>query len=341
MKKLCSIINCPCFCTLVLSLAISASAVAQCTNSNAFVSGNANTAFWSQSFTATCTGNLESVTVTVADENFHTFRVFDGEGCAVGLHTQTINCSSGTCLVTLNALVFVNNGAKYTFQFESNSSIATLVHNNTDTYADGLLMVNSNCFPLPRDVVFTVEIGTILPIELVLFTANLENQGIQLDWQTASEQDNRGFEVQRSTDALHWEVLYFENGNGTTVESHDYSYWDEKPASSINYYRLRQVDYDDQFKYSKIVCMKMKTDGSGFRLFPNPAKGQVEIEFPAVKTDALLQVFDQMGVLITSALLGEGQISYPVQLQGIPSGMYTVSFKGGDRTIVQKLVVLQ
>ena len=65
-----------------------------------------------------------------------------------------------------------------------------------------------------------------------------------LTWQTASELNNAGFEVERSADAKQWEVLGFVNGHGTTMEANDYKYLDAQPMRGMNYYRLSQTDFD-------------------------------------------------------------------------------------------------
>jgi hypothetical protein len=76
-------------------------------------------------------------------------------------------------------------------------------------------------------------------------------------------------------------------------------------------------------------------------VFPNPAKGQVEIKFPEADRERLLQVFNQQGVLVRSMVVAEGQAGEVLPLDAIPSGIYHVTIKGGDRTLAQKLVVLK
>ena len=79
----------------------------------------------------------------------------------------------------------------------------------------------------------------------------------------------------------------------------------------------------------------------GLAVFPNPAKGQVEIKFPEADRERLLQVFNQQGILVRSVVVAEGQAGEVLSLDDVPSGIYHVSIKGGDLMLAQKLVVLK
>ncbi len=88
----------------------------------------------------------------------------------------------------------------------------------------------------------------ILEVELLAFTAAVEQNGVRLSWRTASETDNLGFEVQRSFDGDRFESLGFVPGNGTSAREHDYTWFDAQTSRDVLYYRLKQVDRDGQFE---------------------------------------------------------------------------------------------
>lgn len=123
-----------------------------------------------------------------------------------------------------------------------------------------------------------------LPIELSDFTARWlpTQQAVQLDWRTAQEHNNQGFEVQRSTDGVRWDALSFVNGHGTTAQAQAYSLQDPHPAAGLNYYRLRQLDTDGQADFSNVVTVKTNRSGglSGVQVFPNPADETLHIRLP-------------------------------------------------------------
>ena len=111
-----------------------------------------------------------------------------------------------------------------------------------------------------------------LPVELLSFDANLNDEKVNLDWKTASELNNDFFEVQRSEDGEAWEVIGKVTGNGTINELVNYDFTDQSPLYGESYYRLRQVDFDGQFEYSPIVSIKNAFSGQRMEvtLFPNP-----------------------------------------------------------------------
>ena len=87
-----------------------------------------------------------------------------------------------------------------------------------------------------------------LPIELVGFQVKVINEGVELYWETESETDNEGFEIQRMSGVnMDWEVLDFVRGNGTTEYAQDYYYFDRTPPPGNHYYRLKQIDFEGTF----------------------------------------------------------------------------------------------
>ena len=96
-----------------------------------------------------------------------------------------------------------------------------------------------------------------LPVELTSFTAASHNQQVALNWRTATETNNKGFEIQRKVGDNSWIVLTFLNGNGTTTNAHNYSFTDNISSLSANKlsYRLRQVDFNGQYQFSPVVLV--------------------------------------------------------------------------------------
>ncbi len=95
----------------------------------------------------------------------------------------------------------------------------------------------------------------LIPVELTSFTAKAINNSVQLNWTTATELNNFGFEIHRTTDRTftNWEVLGFVNGKGTTSEPQSYSFRDENLTSGKYYYRLKQIDFDGTYEYTQII----------------------------------------------------------------------------------------
>ncbi len=88
-----------------------------------------------------------------------------------------------------------------------------------------------------------LTIDTTVPVELTSFTANIFEKSVLLNWSTATETNNSGFEVQRKSDLEEWEAIGFVSGSGTTTETRNYSYSDDLLSEGIYSYRLKQIDY--------------------------------------------------------------------------------------------------
>jgi hypothetical protein len=101
----------------------------------------------------------------------------------------------------------------------------------------------------------TTNCNLVLPIELTSFTVKKYQYENILNWVTASERDNDYFTIERSIDGYYWEQISKLNGAGTSSKQIKYSYVDDSFKSFINYYRLKQTDYNSDFKYSEILVV--------------------------------------------------------------------------------------
>ena len=133
-----------------------------------------------------------------------------------------------------------------------------------------------------------------LPIDLINFQVEAENDHALLFWQTASESANQGFEVQRSLDTKTWSSLTFIPGKGTSNSINDYQFADYRPFYGLNYYRLKQIDFDGIYDYSKICSI----DFGGkhlIQMYPNPVNEVVR--FTGIKKGTF-KIYDSYGKLI-------------------------------------------
>src|SRR5258706_9334536 len=113
--------------------------------------------------------------------------------------------------------------------------------------------------------------GAPLPIALLTLTASLENTGVSVNWQTASEINNDHFEIERSRDGEHFEKIGIKTGAGNSTVNLFYSQYDPNPYSGINYYRLKQVDFDGTFSYSDKVYVVVNPEAGMVIMYPTPA----------------------------------------------------------------------
>lgn len=125
-----------------------------------------------------------------------------------------------------------------------------------------------------------------LPVQWLAFTATKERNAITLYWKTANEQNNNGFEIERSNDAGEWTKIGFVSANAAATV-HEYSWIDRAPLHGKSYYRLKQVDIDGNKMYSKTVSVSFTTTVD-WQVFPNPAMDFIQIKnLPAQDVDRI------------------------------------------------------
>ena len=181
-----------------------------------------------------------------------------------------------------------------------------------------------------------ISVQQPLPVELVSFTAQLRGSQVNLNWVTASEKNNRGFEVQRSQDARDFSTVLFKEGNGTTSARSTYATIDARPLPGLNYYRLKQIDNDGQFAYSPVVIVKNAGLTEAI-LFPNPTSGKLTVALPQATTAEALRVriMDLTGrVMLETKLPVTGELD----LGGLPNGTYMVTVGAGQQQVIRKVV---
>lgn len=192
----------------------------------------------------------------------------------------------------------------------------------------------------------TIVCLQVLPVELINFKASIHPEGrVKLHWSTATEKNNHGFEVERSNDNQNWEKLAFVPGNGNSLHQHDYVFQDEKPFAGVNYYRLKQLDFDGKHEFSPMVVADLRTETLYFDVFPNPATGGA-LSFRTVSNKeghALLEIFDWAGykVLKETYQLYQGTTVWPVSMATFPKGAYTARLEMPDGTIQFRKILLQ
>lgn len=141
-----------------------------------------------------------------------------------------------------------------------------------------------------------------LPVELLSFKAKAMERNILLHWETASEIDNQGFELQKSLDGKNWRPIDFVKGHGTTNEAKSYNSVDQNPVQGNNYYRLMQLDYDGASEYSEVISVnwRNKVEETSLKVYPNPVNDVLTIE----SSVGTLQLYDQTGKLLQQFQLG-------------------------------------
>ena len=185
--------------------------------------------------------------------------------------------------------------------------------------------------------------STILPIELVSFTANCNGRSALIEWTTATEKNNDYFVLERSYDAVNFKEIARIAGAGNSIEPISYAYTDYGARSGDNYYRLVQVDYDGTSTASEIIVANcLGTDGEPEVLaYPNPFGDDLTLRFENFgNIQATVEVYDMLGRLVQTQKVNCSQNDYEVvlRLAGLSDGTYNVRISTADFVINCKVV---
>ncbi len=180
---------------------------------------------------------------------------------------------------------------------------------------------------------FEVNVGSApLPITLLNFNAYPYEDLVMLEWESASEKNNAYYTIEHSEDAINWKVLSNIEGAGTKLTNSKYNCVDESPLAGLNYYRLKQVDYDGLYEYFNTVVVN-RTKNSQFLVYPNPFKNKLNVE-----ADDLIswELFTQAGQLIMKS---EGkEISQILNTENLVNGFYVLKMNSKSGIKYLKLV---
>lgn len=192
-----------------------------------------------------------------------------------------------------------------------------------------------------------------IPVELVSFTANANNNNVELRWTTSTETNNRGFEIQRTAILKEvknpeWEPVGFVNGKGTTTEIQNYSYIDKNLQPGKYLYRLKQIDFDGSYKYSDEVEVETISPNK-FTLeqnYPNPFNSGTVISWQSpVSGWQTIKLYDILGREVENIIdgyyeAGEHSAFY-IMDSSLPSGVYFYQLKSGKYSDIKKMILLR
>ncbi len=150
--------------------------------------------------------------------------------------------------------------------------------------------------------VWLIKLNSWIPVELNSFTASIMESSVKLNWTTATETNNKGFEIQRreisNNQLSEWISLGFVNGKGTSTDINHYSFTDEYLTNGVYHYRLKQIDYDGSFTYSDFVEAQITSPDEFvlYQNYPNPFNPSTKIKYTIPTTPASLPLLTKEGI---------------------------------------------
>ncbi|MBK7377892.1 MAG: T9SS type A sorting domain-containing protein [Ignavibacteriales bacterium] len=245
---------------------------------------------------------------------------------------------------------------------------------NADTYCQSVIQAQNGDYIIAgsqTQISFQKEAmllrisSDIVPVELTSFTVTAQHNNVTLNWQTATETNNSGFEIERkqvgspqsSVSNQDWNQIAFIPGFGTTTEPKSYSFVDENLSAGKYQYRLKQIDFDGSFEYSNTIEAEISspTEFSLEQNYPNPFNPTTKIKYTIPSTPlsfgeglgVRLLVYDILGNEVAT-LVNEPQQpgTYEVEFNvgqaiSLSSGVYYYQLRSGSFVETKKMLILK
>ncbi len=245
--------------------------------------------------------------------------------------------------------LFKYDGTNWT-EFSSINSELPQTYRITDLAFDnfGNLWIGT----LDAGLIVFNENGIVIPVELTSFTASAAGNDVHLNWSTATELNNYGFNIEKrqTSDVKQnrsWKEISFVPGHGTTTEQQQYSFIDESVPSGKYQYRLKQIDYDGTFEYSDIVEVEvgLSTEFSLSQNYPNPFNPSTKIQYAIGSPQFVsLKVYDVLGNEVATLVNEEkpaGNYEVDFYAAGLPSGIYFYQLRAGKFIQSKKMILIK
>lgn len=265
-----------------------------------------------------------------------------------GLNWQLTSFKGGNFeIVDSNKIYITSNEALY-YSSDRGSTWSMRLDSANSILLSSIPKINTGWGIINSTNIFQYEDTIYVPVELVLFECSVIGSRILLNWQTATELNNEGFAIEKSTDKINWSNIGFVEGNGTSSTVHYYEFEDNNAIQGQYSYRLKQMDYDGSYKYSEVIEISVSSakEYSLSQNFPNPFNPNTIIEYQIPEeTIVNISLYDIIGRKVKELINEKKQPGhYFVELRGgeLSSGIYLyriVTNSGYDAS--KKLILLK
>ena len=211
--------------------------------------------------------------------------------------------------------------------------------------SDGTIGGCGNDFALDDIKVSLCPEGGPAPVNFLSINARQKGSGVSIEWSTSQEFNSSRFDIEKSADGnSNWSVVASVNGAGNSSNVKKYNAYDPQPFNGINFYRIKQVDIDGHFMYSKTVSVKLNLDKTGISVLANPFHSSLTVDFSSLTDQAVsARLVDitgkQVAVEKWSINAGSTRKNFS-SVNGLQQGMYilTVSNAAGEILYNNKVI---
>lgn len=270
-----------------------------------------------------------------------------GSNAAGGTHGNDLEVKAGTVNVKKCTFTSVSKNVNLT------GGSCTLINSGAPTGSTSVTMSNSsaanytpaiNVWSYSGNCVTTI----VLPIELTRFEGECNDNQVMLIWQTATETNNKLFNIERSMDGISFQTIGSINGVGTSVNYNNYTFIDDDKLDNLNsvsYYRLSQIDYDGKANHSQIISIDHLCGShikAEINLFPNPSISNITIELKLHKASVVtVEMYNQIGQLVKNLntnIYDLGLQSVNLDLNNVDSGVYYLKVDINNQVTTHKII---
>ena len=198
-------------------------------------------------------------------------------------------------------------------------------------FSDTAVVLSNRCIlGLPNNIKI-LSSDCLLPVELLNFSYVIVNRTVELKWQTAEEISSDYFVIERSVDGVNFTAIGKEAAAGNSGSLKQYGFVDEEPLA-VNYYRLKEVDFNGHFMYSDVLLVKM-AGGTALNIIQNPVGNSLEVEVNGATQTNTLVIYDFAGRRVETVTVGNGV--QRVDVSGFPAGSYLMELVEGDGEVAR------
>ncbi len=178
----------------------------------------------------------------------------------------------------------------------------------------------------------------ILPLTWLYINGTWQNNAALIKWATASESNTSHFEIEHSFNGINFIKTGTVRAAGFSNTIKDYQYIHNNPASGKNYYRIKQVDQDGNFSYSKIIVLKKDDSNVSLKIYPNPVQREAVILFNNPATTSQVRILNSNGQIVRVQAVKSGSTQIIIDLQNLSHGLYFVQLLTGIKMETLKII---
>lgn len=194
---------------------------------------------------------------------------------------------------------------------------ATSILSGTSDLTAGSITTSAAIVPNTYTAYTFASLITPLPVKLISFKVTTEGHTAQLNWSTASETNSDRFEVERSFDGKNWQKIGTVKALGKSTDLHNYYHEDPSPANLQNLYRLKMIDQDETYTYSRIRTIKFDSNDADLSIYPNPSSDKLNIRDYSNVKEMVINDLSGRTVYQSGALSQHGTVDIKNLAQGI------------------------